>query len=216
MEVRRVQLFLFSFFHSLAQFSHRQAWTMFLSSTWNTDPWGGLMHECVFAWHVYCFTESVFLHLKKRSLTQCSFPAAQPTETSVCESFCTRSLSRNYTLHCITSISPILSKVLQIKLAEMGNRYEFTASVSRGNSAHVFIQFIHQHSTDFCEPFHSLLWLSTSSSFVYCYYLALQFLYILLEYPFWPGFSKFPLWILIFLSILLLSSFGYSACKTMR
>lgn len=89
MEVRRVQLFLFSFFRSLAQFSHRQAWTMFLSSTWNTDPWGGLMHECVFAWHVYCFTESVFLHLKKRSLTQCSFPAAQPTETSVCESFCT-------------------------------------------------------------------------------------------------------------------------------
>lgn len=44
------------------------------------------------------------------------------------------------------------------------------------------------NSRDFCEPFHSLLCLSTSSSFGY-YCHALPFLYILLEYPFWPGFE---------------------------
>lgn len=47
------------------------------------------MHECVFAWHLYCFTESVSQHLKERSTAQCSFSAAQLTEMSVCESFCT-------------------------------------------------------------------------------------------------------------------------------
>lgn len=49
---------------------------------------------------------------------------------------------------------------------------------------------------------------STSSSLVYCYCLALQFPYILLEYPFWPGFSKLPLWILINSSFVLLWIFS--------
>lgn len=63
------QLFLFSFLHSHAQFSRRQAWTVFLwvapeiptPERWSHAP------MCVFAWQIYCIGESVSQHLKERN-----------------------------------------------------------------------------------------------------------------------------------------------------
>lgn len=52
---------------------------VFLSSTWNTDPRGGLAHT--FAYDRYTASQTVAQHLKERN--------SPAVELSMCESFCT-------------------------------------------------------------------------------------------------------------------------------
>lgn len=61
MKVCRVQLFLFSYFHSLAPFSHRQTWTMF--SEYHLKCWP---LRWLYAWVCICMT---FILLHRVSLS---------------------------------------------------------------------------------------------------------------------------------------------------
>lgn len=71
----------FHFFIHMLGFSHMNH--VSLSSTWNTDPRGGLTHA--FAYDRYTASQTRSLSTWKRETLQRSFPAG----TSVCESFCT-------------------------------------------------------------------------------------------------------------------------------